>query len=1469
MPKYFDLKRRFVERPQYDPDELLYSEISDSLLEWEKVLESRISVIVAPANFGKTTEMYERASALRTASHAAVFVALRKVADRSSFEKALDADSRRAFDAWKASPTVPLTLFVDSLDEASASGHDGIDYLLGEVAREVEWPNGLIRWVISTRPAVLSVSVLETITSLLVVPCVTTIKTEPRAHSAADLGASSTSASSGAVVEPEKMQVFSMVQLNSSQAKAYLAGKHSNLDAAPLLRLARERGLSGFTTSPGGLDVLSNMGLVGNPPESLTAVYSRVVEVVQELQRTDNRIDAAGGATPAALEEAARKLASASQVCQLPNIELADDPLAGTDGALSARKIAGGLLPDRVLNQLLNTQLFIDAGFNQVKLYPDEISPFLGAQRLATLVQSPESARKLVQHFTWKAPTGEQGAFRQFLPLMGWLGTLNPHCREEILEVEPQALAFFGDLRNPLMPASASKAALRESIRRLVEQGDRLGREMFSLSSEMFWQAGSKQLAPLLKELFVEYGTHHWARSALLDIAATSQLDGLRKLVLKDFGNSYQKLLKSSVDLRYILELGQPVDLAGLTTALMSDATVRESIVATLMTRLSWGLLGPTQVADLVHRQFCRGKGGYSISYAIDAGLIDDANDEQLYSFCRASVVRVARLRGRKFRPGRVRGHAEDRYIEIISGALQTLVLRPSLANHKRIALMIMLLERVMNDAHIGVSSRIELRKTLRENASVRFDFLTLSIRRARGDENMLWSAAYGYDSLCEFTAEEVSALNSPELTAVVQKHEETQSALRSKPQPVRRTRDDRLTISGPIKKELNADRDALRLGTATAGLAWVASWLLQTNPSSRYGDVNFEIFEREAGSSLAKAVLDGFSRVWRTQAPKYSESEPNSTYHITAAALQGLHIELGDGTDLPPLSHEEVQSALRYAAFEINGYPKWFWPLVERHQVIAGKELMRMVKHASAGLVSLEHAEQLLNSLDDAPQAIQNKLAPLAWTFLQSRPTLRHHVVEKLLAVATNVEGVVLKKEFEASAWSKIKSSFSGQLPSAEEAASSARSDRKLAIIWAASWLTGYPISFQKSMEQWSKKSPADFHTFIFAFAAHLGSERSAKLVRLAETSDQGVSALAALYEWTAGVVRFAEDPAHLDGEVYSYSDRPNAAQLLDDLIPAIASAKSQLAYEKIELLRLKATGPRAIYLRNVQFRIREEQSARPALPQLEYNDFERDFTAGVTDTTSFATTICNDLSSIKYDLEKGDYSLRRFFTDIVLQQGKTADEEEKESLALEADFQRLLASELYHRSKGRYSVTVEPHTAEAKRRDVLCSRGSMFASIELKMSKRWTLDKYIEALEKQLVGQYMRHRHATTGFLVIVLQEKGRYWFDGVGKKLYFNDLLTILSERALRLESEDRRRFIRVIGIDATKPENFRNATNTDKKASPGSKPRTPAKRRSSSRSPTGVTATAPGAPSSVKSKRGRGAAKLPGVGPMEEN
>lgn len=1423
MPIYLDLARRFVYRPKYEPHEIYISSFAEKRLKWPQVLESRFAVVIAPANHGKTTEMVEQVKRMRLAGSCVVFVALRKVADRSSFAKALDPAERIAYEAWRAAPTAPLTLFVDSLDEASAAQRDGIADLIADVAMEVGWPSDLIRWVISTRPAVLSISVRESITSRLIGPYESTIKAAAGKVASATTGSNTTSAGGASAARPEALMLFSMTPLESNQAKTYLARLHPTLDSPEVLRIAHERGLTGFTTSPGGLDILANVGLTTSPPDSLTEVFHRVVTAVQDRQRNDARIGAAGGAAPQVLTVAAQKLASASQVCLLPNIELTDDTLAVTDGVLSARKIAGGMLADVILKQLLNTEMFIDADLNQVKLYPEEIAPFLGAQRLASLIQSPQQARTLVEHFRWQAPTGEQGVYRQFLPLMGWLATLNSHCREELLEREPQALAFFGDLRNAKVPLAAAKKALNESIQRLVLQGDRLGRGHFNLTSENYWQAGPERLEPLLKELFLQHGDHHWARDALLDITTAARSDVLRRFVLKEHGNSYKRLIQKTMDLRYILELGHAVDLAGLAQALKADDTISESVAATLMTRLGWRHLSAKELAVLVDKQFKRGRGGFSVSYAFDAGLVDDASDEQLYDLCRALVVRLARLRERQGRSPQTRGRTTDRYVELVAETLAALLQRPAFTKHGHVAKLCLVMQRALMNGHLGTSNPADLRDAIQENAAVRFELLSLNVKRAGTDERMLWQAAYGYESLCEAVAADVERLNLPQLTEVVRKHEEVVDAQRSRRKPAAPKRHEFLKVSPSVKKELLANMNGLRDGSWINGLAWVASWLLQTNPSSRYGEVFFEVFEKEAGTEIGQAVRDGFRRVWRERQPEFKEHETQTTHYITAAGLQGLHLELGEGKDMPQLTEDEVKRAIQYGAFEINGYPKWFWPLVEVYQVVAGRELAQMVELANAGAVSLEHAQQVLTSLEDAPPAVQTRVAPLAWKFIVQRPSLRDYIVERLLTIATEVPGVTPRADFEAAALEKMQMAFAGPLPIKEELALAVRAKRKQSAFWAASWLTAYPKSFCKAVAKWLKNSPEDARAFIFQLAAHLGTDNGARAVRLAKTGNEGVAALAALYEWTLTTVLPEEDIERSSGEAYSPDDRDHAQQLRDALIPAIAAAQSQLAYEVLNKLRLSSKGSREIYIRSVQFGMREAQFARAPLPQQKYDDFERNFSADVSDTTSFAMRVESDLLAVKYDIEQGEHSLRRFFTEVMMKnhaRGKA--EGDKEGLALEADFQRLLASELHHHSNGLYTVTVEPHTAEAKRRDVLCSKGNMFASIELKMSRRWSYEDYEVALEKQLVGQYMRHNKATTGFLIIVLQE-ARTWNAPLGgKKLDFKAVLAMLRDRALALESKNRRLYLRVIGIDATKPENFRVAAKKSAKSTKTSIP-----------------------------------------------
>jgi hypothetical protein len=1409
MSNYIDLNRRFVERKKYDHDELITSEVTGKRLEWPKVLAARVAVIVAPANFGKTTEMQQRAKQMRDNSDAAVFIALRGMADRGSFEKALDTDELAAYQTWKAAPST-LTLFVDSLDEAAAGLRDGIEYLVGDIARELAWPNERVRWVISTRPAVLTSEVLEKLTKILMTPIlapsvVTSASPSAMRSDHTDAVASRSSTSS----ESEPLRLFSMMPLDSKQAEAYLTARYLGIAAGELLSVARERGLSGFTTSPGGLDILACIQLLDAPPESLTEVFTRAVDAVQVLRGADPRLEGVGTPDPTKLVLAVQKLASASQVCQLVNIEMPESMLSIPEKALSARRIATPMLTERALDQLLNSQLFIDVGFHQVKLYPDELAPFLAAQRLTELVQSPDHAHTLVKHFSWSAESGEQGVYRQFLPLMGWLATLNPHFREEILRLEPQALAFFGDLRNPAVPPEACKEALRESIRRLVKQGDRLGRGMFNLTSENFWQAGPDKLIPLIKQLFDQYGNHHWARDTLIDIVTACRSDALRSRVLKAHGNRYERLLEHTTDVRYMLELGVDEDLAGLAAAVKASKAASESLVATLVSRLGWLHFTPSELARLIDKQFSCGSGGFHIGYAIESGdLLESATDEQLYELCRGLVVRVARLGDRRGRLVQDRGRVDDRYVEAAAEAVAALVKRSTVRKHLRLARLCLVLQRVL--LNVGTADVSELRQAIQGNAPVRQALLEMAVSRAGQNENKLWSAVFGYEAACVYTAEDIQALNAPLLNKVHAEVESTRAARPASPpaHKAHRSREDRLKVVGAeAKRQLRAMLPSLRDGTATNGLAWAASWLAQNSPSSRYGEVDFETFEREAGQEIAHAVRDGFGQAWRKRPPQFKEDEPRSTYHITVAGLQGLHLELGDGEQLPALSDDEIRRALRYGVFEINGYPKWFWKLVEAHEAVAADEFIKMVGEASNGAVSREHAEELLARVGEAPIVVRHALAPLAWAFLRDSTSPREYLVDRLLHAVMAAPDAVAQVEFEQIALAKMKGAFKSPLQSSPDEALTAQ--RHESVIWAANWLTRYPASFRKFVTNWGPKDPAGVQAFIFQLAVHLGQDREGELVQLARTSDDGVATLEMLYLWTAWAVRPEEDIKRPNGQAYSPDARDHAEQLRNSLIPAIASARSQAAYEVLARLRQAETGLQEMYLRRVQFEMREAQFGRPPLHQTKYEQFEQDFCGDVTNATSFAMAVHSDLLEVKYDIERGEHSLRRFFSEVAFKDAnKKGQVTDKAGLALEADFQRLLASELNHHTEGRYSVTVESHTAEAKRRDVLCSRNDWRASIELKMSMRWTLEQYVEALEKQLVGQYMRHRKASVGFFVVVLQEKGRQWKNpATGKMVGFDELLSILRERVQTLEVKDRSRYLRVIGIDATSPEDFR--------------------------------------------------------------
>ena len=1440
MTAYLDLERRFGLLTKYSVEEMLVIDaMGRKRLDWGQVLEGRYSLVTARANFGKTMELRACAQRLRDESRHAVFVPLHRLLEEPDFELALDLADSTAFTAWKLTPDEQLVLFVDSLDETVLGRDTGLQSALRRLVRAVRLPNAVITWVLSSRPATLTPAVLDVVQSELGATLyVGEVKDDSADESSEEVedtdipeaGLAAFDASStvkAKTVAKEHLKVYGLLPLSNRAARLYLEKQHGIVDPKAMLESAHDFGLSELAAGPGSLDVLAYVDPVGNPPRDLTDVFERMVTAVQAQQRTDPREELVGLPSPESLDTAVAKLAAASAVCQLPNMELAPDALKARDGVLSCRPLVGSLLSEKSLTYLLGSRLFIDSGQQQVKLYPEQLLPFLAARRLASLAQSPDDARRLVSALSWRAATGECGVHRAYLTLAGWLATLNVHCRHELLEIEPQAVAFFGDLRNSQVSLADAVAALKGSLERLEVLGDSLGRNQFTLTAENYWQVAKPGIEPTLSELYDRVGADWHARIALLDVATYARLDVLRAKVLSEHGNDYGKLLGHSAELVYVMSLGRDDDAQALAAAAKADPRLEERTLRLILSELAWKYFDAESIAELAAKHYLRKGGGFNLSWALTHEIADSASPEQLASLAEALLSRMVRHLETK---GDAHNERLDNFAEAVQ-ELVALVVRSSTLPVDRAAALCLKYYKAQGKFHFGSVNQAELQTALKSSPEVRRrllqEVIDLSDRTADG----IWQTFVSNGLYSPWRDGDVEALAEPGLSELVGTIEANTRAQKAAFKP-RRARGEKPEVDGTSKATLLNQVDSVRDGTNTNALAWIAGWLNHTIRNSRYGECDFSAFERAAGEPLATAARQGLSAIWRKRAPEFKEAETNSTYYTTVAGLQGLHLDLGDGSALPKLADAEVRQALTYAGFEINGYPKWFWPVVRAHETVAAEEFRQVLAKASTGAVSADKAVALIRHLSDAPLAVQQGLSAATWDYSTGAASVDSYALESALGCAL-ADGVrVDQATFEAAAWSRIPTAFRDVLPdlspftppkNPEEQAARAELEvrtkemtrlRSNAVVWGLLWLLRYPSTFGVKWESWRASESRAAEEFMFDLAAYVGQDRQARLREAALRGKDGLSTLAMLYEWVLTVVQEKDDLKHEDGRVYSVGARDNAQRLRDSLLPAIASAKSQAAYEVLDTLRKQNTGVRAKYIRFLQFQMREDEAAVPPLAQRDFPKFERDFAPPVTGFVAFAQAVHNDLLAVKRDIEHGEFSLRRLFNLVVMKHIKT----DTEGLALEEDFQALLGSELNHASGGRYGVALEPILPAATRRDVLCQLGELRATVELKMSVRWTVQDYLVALDEQLKKQYLQAPNSKIGFFVIVLQRK-RKWDNPAGGKLDFAGLIRLLEARALELQSAEPALFLRIVGIDASPQEDFRAVQAATKSGSVG--------------------------------------------------
>ncbi|HQV04623.1 MULTISPECIES: hypothetical protein [unclassified Novosphingobium] len=143
-----------------------------------------------------------------------------------------------------------------------------------------------------------------------------------------------------------------------------------------------------------------------------------------------------------------------------------------------------------------------------------------------------------------------------------------------------------------------------------------------------------------------------------------------------------------------------------------------------------------------------------------------------------------------------------------------------------------------------------------------------------------------------------------------------------------------------------------------------------------------------EFGDEVAQAYRDAAIAFWRPYRPvlRSEGGDTGSTPYALIFAMAGIAIEFDETENfLTALSDEDARHALRYVAWELNGFPRWFEPLYRAHpkaglEAVA-KELIWELDHSKAD----QPTHHILHDILYHAPWLHAEVAPLIRDWLRS----------------------------------------------------------------------------------------------------------------------------------------------------------------------------------------------------------------------------------------------------------------------------------------------------------------------------------------------------------------------------------------------------------------------------------------------------------------------------------------------------
>ena len=566
--------------------------------------------------------------------------------------------------------------------------------------------------------------------------------------------------------------------------------------------------------------------------------------------------------------------------------------------------------------------------------------------------------------------------------------------------------------------------------------------------------------------------------------------------------------------------------------------------------------------------------------------------------------------------------------------------------------------------------------------------------------------------------------------------------------------------------------------------------WLDGYNESvgtSSWGNWHDELIKRSFSNNVVKLLLPELSNYWRKSTPQlWSKRESNSKNSFSWGelhALSAIKSEAENPAWIEELTKKEVKLATQLSTIELNGFAS-FYPSLEGkyrnevHKILLQEldnqidqvnvnnqiPMVQEIYYHGTDILKEVAAHQLLGSLHLWPIGNEASM-PFAFSYA-SNLIVQHVPFQSRYQLIQN-----------------IKNRFNKTDRNSDE------------YIFLLSILTA--LDLQEGCNRILElTNPED---------THYDSEFSMKVFGqiFGDSLDGGTKPYTSDFyppkqlELLTCLVHRAYEIAHPSDDIehegiYSPGIRDYAERARDFLFNTLVKFSSMDTYDALEKLeRLPVFSYTKDRLKQLRLEMAAHYSEFDAMSISEFRSFDRNCIRLPRNNQTMHQIMINRLDDYEHYITESEFSNLSILIRV----------------NHEIELRRVISGWLNDNSRGSYRVIQEAVKKNEKRTDIrlISTVVDIESTIELKHDgepRRWSGTDLENALQNQLVGQYLNHERCQSGCLLIVMQKQRQWQNPHTKKKMSLCDTVEWLQEIANEIMNERPDLLISVKGIDLTK-------------------------------------------------------------------